>query len=218
MNRQKFLKSLASLSGWRESAFLLALAERALPSLQLYLEASNGLSDMQVETQACEKVHPNHAGVGVFLNTLMDASWASAIIQPDEEGVIQILDDISALQSVLIEESNYGALPSLDCCQNWEQALLSVLNQDKKRAQDGSQRALNSVTGFIEFSEGEGLSENALVKLFESHPLVEREFSFQAELDELLRQARNPGSSFIEELRILAQDEGVSSIGISLQE
>ena len=39
MNKQKFLKSLQSLGGWRERAFILALAERAAPNAMLYFES-----------------------------------------------------------------------------------------------------------------------------------------------------------------------------------
>lgn len=197
---------------------MLALTERALPSLQLYLEASDGLTNMSVAFEGCGKKHPDQHGAGAFLACLMDASWRVALLSPEEENMVELLDDISAIQSILVDDLNYGASPSLDCCLNWEQALLSVLNQDRKRAQESSQRALDTVTGFIEFSEGEGLSDDALVKLFEQHPLIEREFSFQAEADEMLRRAKSPAEAFIRELRALAMDDGVSSIGISLQE
>ncbi len=109
-------------------------------------------------------------------------------------------------------------MPTADCLEIIEQALLCVVNEDKKRAFDASQLSISTVTQFIEFSEGEGLEENALIKLFDKHPLVEREFSFQAEVNDLLRAATHPGIEVINELRLLAQDEGLSNIGISLSE
>ena len=128
------------------------------------------------------------------------------------------LDEVVELRMLTEGSESYGALPAADCLELVEQALLSGVNEDKKRAFDASQLSIATITQFIEFSEGEGLDENALVKLFDKHPLIEREFSFQSELNDLLRAATHPGVEVINELRELAQDEGLSNLGISLDD
>lgn len=203
MNRQKFLKSLNALSGWRESAFMLALAERAVPNAQLYVE--NSVAEPR------EVVRHAHG-----VDSLMTESWEVLIVEPNEEAIIQLLDHLTASYPDLEQDDSYGALPAGDCLWVWEQALVSGINQDKKRAVEVSQRSLETITQFLEFSEGQQLSEGQLIKLFDNHALIEREFSFQQELSERLRSARHPGDELIVELRELAQDEGVSNIGISL--
>jgi len=203
MNRQKFLKSLPGLTGWRESAFMLSLAERALPNALLYLA--------QGEQQVVDiSVYPRG------LLDLMNASWDQLIRDPNEENMIELLDDVLACLPDFENDDSYGALPTGDCLWLWEQALVSGFNHDRKRALEASQRSIESITQFIEFSEGEGLSENQLIKRFDSHDLVKREFSFQQELSDSLRSADKPKETLIEELRSLAQDEGVSNIGIAL--
>ena len=199
MNRQKFLKSLPALSGWRETAFLLALAERALPNLQLYLENA-----YEQDAQAW--------------SDLMSRSWKDLIERPSEDGIVELLDAVTAPLESLEQDENYGAIPSLDCLWLWEQALLSELNREVKRASEASQRSLETVTGFIEFSEGQDVDEQALIKLFDRHPLTEREFSFQAELADSLRGATRAQDAVIRAVRELACDEGVSNIGISLDD
>ena len=203
MNKQKFMKSLSAMTGWRETAFILALAERALPNLDLYLGSTE---------RSCldEVLYPDG------FESVMSQSWHYAIMKPAEEPAIELLDTLNDVLDLLAEDENYGALPSRDCCQLWEQALVSSLNQEKKRSAECSQASLTTIIDFIEFSEGENLSDNALVKLFDSHPLVEREFSFQAELCEMLRSAKHPSKELMEQVRELANDEGISSIGISL--
>jgi len=203
MNRQKFLKSLHSLVGWRESAFILALAERAAPNAELYFTNTEGVPEAIVEWGG------NIAG-------FLDRIWIALIDSPDEASMIDLLDRVVEASPDLENTDQYGALPTADFFALLEQALLSGINENKKRAFDASQQSLDTITQFIEFSEGEGLDENALVKRFDTHPLVEREFSFQSEMSELLRAARHPGDSFIRELRTLAQDEGISNIGICL--
>jgi hypothetical protein len=202
MNKQKFLKSLQSLGGWRERAFMLALAERAMPNAGLYFE--------NIDTSELEQL--------IDLPTLFTRIWQQLIIEPNEDSIIECLDIIVELRMLTDDSESYGALPTADCLEILEQALLSGVNEDKKRAFDASQLSLGTITQFIEFSEGEGLDENALIKLFDRHPLVEREFSFQAEVNDLLRAATHPGVEVINEIRALAQDEGLSNIGISLSD
>jgi len=203
MNRQKFLKSLPALTGWRENAFILAMAERALPNTLLFFES-----------KAEEPVDLSAYSNGLM--TVMDATWQGLIREPNEEGLIDLLDVVVACVPDIEQEDSYGVLPTGDCLWLWEQALIGGINQDKKRALEASQRSLETVTQFLEFSEGEGLSEDQVIKLFDSHALVKREFSFQEELSERLRSAKSPSEVFINDIRAISQDDGVSNIGISL--
>tara|TARA_R110002072_G_scaffold47597_2_gene130735 strand:+ start:3195 stop:3803 length:609 start_codon:yes stop_codon:yes gene_type:complete len=200
MNKQKFLKTLQSLGGWRERAFMLALGERAVPNALLYFE--------NIDTSELEQ--------GTDLHLLFNEIWQKLIIEPNEDAIVECLDKVVELRTLVDDSENYGALPTADCLEIIEQALLSGVNEDKKRALEVSQLSIATITQFIEFSEGEGLDENSLIKLFDKHPLIEREFSFQAELNDLLRAATHPGSDVINELRQLAQDEGLSNLGIHL--
>ncbi len=203
MNRQKFLKSLQALVGWRERAFILALAERAAPNAALYFRSADAFP----ETFNADDEQ---------LHGLLAEAWKVLIQQQDEAATVDLLDRVVAAVPDTDNVDHYGILPTRDFLLLLEQALLCGLNSDKKRAQEASQNALDTIMQFIEFSEGEGLSENALIKLFDNHPLMEREFSFQNELADTLRAARHPGEDLVAELRELAQDEGVSNIGISL--
>jgi uncharacterized protein YjaG (DUF416 family) len=197
MNRLKFQKSLNALNGWRERAFIAALAERAFPNVRLYLSS--------IDKHATE-----------FNDSYFDSVWQALIFDQDEDAIVELLDIALANLPDLENNEHYGALPTHDCLSILEQALLGGINDEKPRALAASQLSLETITQFIEFSEGESLSENQLVKLFDSHPLIEREFSFQAEISELLRSASHPADELIFRVREIAQDEGVSNIGISL--
>jgi len=199
MNKQKFQKKLQSLSAWRERAFILSLAERALPNAVLYISSLES-DDSEYKP----------------LTEIIEGVWQHLIIEPDEAHIIELLDQVMAYVPETEDSEHYGALPTADCLSLLEQAMLGGLNEEKRRALDASQTSLHTVLQFIDFSEGDDLSENQLIKLYDSHSLVEREFSFQSELNDLLRSASHPGEELIDELRALAQDGGVSNIGISL--
>jgi uncharacterized protein YjaG (DUF416 family) len=199
MNKQKFQKNLQSLSAWRERAFILSLAERALPNAVLYITS--------LEADDSDYVP---------LPQIIEGVWQHLIVEPNEEQIIELLDHVMAYVPETEDSEHYGALPTADCLSLLEQAMLGGLNEEKRRALDASQTSLSTVLQFIDFSEGDDLSENELIKLYDTHPLVEREFSFQAELNDILRPASHPGPELIAELRALSQDDGVSNIGISL--
>lgn len=202
MNPKKLMKSVKALSGWRETVFLLALTERSLPNIALFLESTERL---QLEAD----LYP------YGLASLMTQSWQHSVFSPNDESLVQILDDV-AFHFIEEEETAFGALPCNLGLEVWELALLSALNRDKKRAEEGSQLSIQIVSEFIEFSEGEGLDENALIKLFEKHDLMAREFSFQQELCDILRGADKLTREFLAEVRALAADDGVSNLGVSL--
>ncbi|KZY94270.1 hypothetical protein A3743_24645, partial [Oleiphilus sp. HI0072] len=164
MNRLKFQKSLNSLRGWRERAFMLAIAERALPNALLYLDSIESDSPSDSPLKLAD----------------IDSAWNMLIIEQDEEGIVELLDLTQANMPDTEQSEHYGALPTHDCLSILEQALLAGINDEKPRALSVSQLSLETITQFIEFSEGDSLSENQLIKLFDSHPLIEREFSFQA--------------------------------------
>jgi uncharacterized protein YjaG (DUF416 family) len=204
MNLKKLMKSLKALTGWRETAFILALVERALPNIVLFMESTDRV--------ALEKsMFPN----GFF--SLIDKSWDSAIERLDEDAVIECLDQV--VNHIVEEElDSFGVLPSNKGLELWELALISSLNRDKKRAEEASQLSIATVSEFIEFTEGEGLDDNALVRLFEKHELMVRELSFQLELCDLLRSAEKPNKELLKTVRELARDDGWSNLGISLDE
>lgn len=202
MNWQKLHKSIQGFKGWRASAFILALAERGLPNAQLYMSSLDDENLPDAES----------------LDEVMDAAWQQLIVRPSEEGIVELLDCVATWIPERGEDVPYGVFPTADCLELLEQALLSGVNQESPRCVPASQQSMATITHFIEFSEGDGLDEDQLIKLFDRHALMEREFSFQEELRDLLRTATSPSDKTLRQVRMLAQDEGISNIGISLAE
>jgi uncharacterized protein YjaG (DUF416 family) len=198
MNANQFLKSVAQLQGWRECAFLLALAERSFPNYALFAEAV-GLK------------------TGGKMRQLLDLGWESLQKETNEAAVPQLLGKLEGLCPSVDDYDAYGVYPAFDFCQLLEQALLNRLNPDKHRATDASQLATRTVMDFVEMSEGEGLDDNELVRLFEHHPLLKDDKLFQRDLVLALKRQRVPREDFIAELREQAANGGVSNLGIALE-
>ncbi|MGF2736755.1 YjaG family protein [Marinobacter sp. DUT-1] len=197
MNANQFLKAVAQLQGWRECAFLLALAERSFPNYALFADAV-GLK------------------TGAKMRQLLDLGWDMLQKEASEAAIPQLLSKLETLSPNVDDYDAYGVYPAFDFCQLLEQALLNRLNPNKHRATEASQLATATVMNFIEMSEGEDLSEDELVRLLDHHPLMKEDKMFQRDLVLELKRQRVPKESFIAELRAEAANDGVSNLGIAL--
>ncbi|GGE71791.1 hypothetical protein GCM10011533_25140 [Streptosporangium jomthongense] len=197
MNANQFLKAVSQLQGWRECAFLLALAERSFPNYALFAEA------VGMKT-------------GGKMRQLLDRAWDMLQEEVAETAIPQLLAKLEALSPDVEAYDAYGVYPAFDFCQLLEQALLNRLNPSKHRATEASQLATATVMSFIELSEGESLEEDELVRLLDSHPLMKEDKNFQRNLVLALKRQRAPVERFITEIREDAANEGVSNLGISL--
>ena len=198
MNANQFLKAVSQLQGWRECAFLLALAERSFPNYALFADAV-GLK------------------TGGKMRQLLDLAWDMLQQDVADAAIPQLLSKLETLCPNVDEYDAYGVYPAFDFCQLLEQALLNRLNPNKHRATEASQLATRTVMDFVEMSEGEGMDENELVRVFEHHPLLKDDKLFQRDTVMALKKQRTPKEAFLAELRAGAANDGVSNLGISLE-
>jgi uncharacterized protein YjaG (DUF416 family) len=199
MNANQFLKAVAQLQGWRECAFLLALAERSFPNYALFADAV-GLK------------------TGAKVRQVLDFGWSMLQQDSSEAAIPQALARLESLSPDVDAYDAYGVYPAFDFCQLLEQALLNRLNPTRHRATDASQLATSTVVSFIELSEGDGADDDELVRLLDHHPLMKEDKAFQRDLVLALKRQRTPTQQFIETLQADAANEGVSNLGISLAE
>lgn len=199
MNANQFLNAVSQLQGWRECAFLLALAERSFPNYALFADA------VDLKT-------------GAKMRQLLDLGWNLLQKDVSESAIPQLLAKLEALSPDVNAYDAYGVYPAFDFCQLLEQALLSRLNPGKHRATDASQMATATVVNFIELSEGEDLDEDELVRLLDQHLRMKDDKAFQRELVLDLKRQRTPTDQFVARLREEAGNDGVSNLGISLSE
>lgn len=199
MNANQFLKAVEQLRGWRECAFLLALAERAFPNYALFSDAigmKGGAKMLQILDRAWE---------------MLQESESEAAIPPLLARLEGLCPDVEAYDA-------YGVYPAFDFCRLLEEALLSRLNPGKHRATEASQLATATVMSFIEVSEGEGLDEDTLVRLLDQHELMKADKAFQRDILLSVKRQRTPTAAFVEGLRERAANDRVSNLGISLND
>lgn len=199
MKTESLQKHLSKFKGWRESLFLLVLAERSYPNYALFSEL------LDVSTAD-------------VMAAVINACWE--IVEQkdhDKERIDALLLQLDEITPDPEEYDVYGVNPALDCCELVGLALFSWVNPDNRRAHKAALKSLSSVIQFVEYKEGEGLDDEAMIKLFDRHPLIIQEHAFQEEAFKMIKSERFPSSSFIAKLKALAENDGVSNLGISLE-
>lgn len=199
MKPKQFEKLLGQLRSWREYGFILALAERNFPNFALFADL----------------VAPGHSA---RVRQLLDQGWEILGSHDHNLDVFQLLTHLSHCAPDPDAHDVYGVQPALTMVELLEQALLCRVNPDKSRASVASLASFSVVMTFIELSEGEGLDDQAMVDLFDGHELMQAEQGFQEYLLETLGAARAPDEALVGQLRRVAQNEGVSNLGIALDE
>lgn len=199
MKPKQFEKLLGQLRTWREYAFILCLAERNYPNFALFADLTA----------------PPHTS---RVRQLLDQGWIMLTDSDHNLDVFQLLTQLSQCAPDPEAHDVYGVQPALTMVELLEQAFLCRVNPDKVRAPVASRASLDLVMNFIELSEGEGLHDQALVELFDEHELMQAEQGFQEFLLEKLSRAKAPDQGLIDELRGVAHNDGVSNLGIALDD
>jgi len=190
-------RELETFEPWQLTAFSAALTERMFPNFALFARLV-GFGDPARMRLLLDGVWDSLAGTGAKVN--FDVQ----------------LDQVEANMPDLDEYDMYGALPALDAIVALNATINCLLEKDRSEAATVGQLSRESVATFIEVTESDDeLSDEDLVRLINTHELMQAEDSFREEVIERLQSHRQPTAAFVRELRELARNEGVSNIGIS---
>lgn len=190
-------KQLEGLEGWQLVAFCAALTERMFPNYQLFSRLV-GCGDHQQLRTVLDGVWNQLAGQGARLN---------AEVQ---------LDKVEANIPNLDEHDMYGAMPAYDAAVALYSTLTCVVEGELAEAVEVANLSRESVANFIEVTEAnDQMSDEEVVRFINTHELMLDEDAFREEVLRRLREQRQATAGFMAELRVLAENEGVSNIGIS---
>lgn len=126
------------------------------------------------------------------------------------------LDKVEASMPDLDEFEMYGASPALDAIVSLYSTLICILEADVDEAVAVGNVSRECVAMFVEVTEGnDQMSDEEIIRLITNHDLMLQEDDFQEELVERLLENKQLDKAFVQGLRELAHNEGISNIGIS---
>ncbi len=197
MSDQSNAKQLAQLKDWQLTAFSAALSERMFPNFALFSRLVE-FGNAQQLRQILNGIWDRLANTGAKMNFEVQLEKAEANL-PD-----------------LNEFTMYGALPANDAVVALCSTINVVLEADASEVANVANLSRECVATFIEVSEADDqISDEELVRMINTHEMMEQEDDFQETVLELITSAAKPNKALIGQLRELAHNEGVSNIGIS---
>ncbi len=188
---KKLAKKLNDLAPWQELAFIAALAERALPNYVLF-------------TEACQ------FGNAKQYRQSLDLFWEWLTVKGAK---INFEVQQERFEPIIPEPANfdsYGVYPAMDACVILNSGFILLMQKSKGEASNASQVSLGTVAGFIELMAGEECSDAQLLE----EELMQIELEFQHQVLDAMGDQRSP--ELIKQLKKLAQNDGISNIGIGL--
>jgi uncharacterized protein YjaG (DUF416 family) len=188
---------LRSLDHKKLAAYCVALTERQFPNFVLFSKLVE-FGDLKQ------------------LETVLDGVWQSLVPGGAKMNFEVQLDKVEANMPDLDNYEMYGATPALDAVVSLYSTLTCILEADVDEAIAVGNVSRECVAMFIEISEGDDqMSDEEIIRLISNHDLMIQEDEFHEEVVERLINVKQMDKAFINELRTLARNEGVSNIGIS---
>lgn len=187
-----FYTRLYQLTAVQQTAFILALTQRAAPNYLLFNQHTH-FDDGQLFMKAVQLL---------WQSLSPDASKINFELQQDKfEVIIPRVEDFDF----------YGVHPALDSCVLMSSAFYSIISPTPEEAENASHTSLSTVIQFIELQAEDELSEQALKR----HELLINELEFQQEILNFI-ESNKLNKMTLKQLYTMAKNNDFSNLGISL--
>lgn len=194
----ELISRLEAFADWQLQVFTAGYAERMYPNYALFAQVTEGF-DAQVLRMALDKVWEALAGrAKLNIDTQLERV----------EAQIPEVDDFDM----------YGVYPALHAAVALCSALYQMNEASVEEAVNVSRLSEECVATYLEITADQELSDEQLVRFINTHELMEQERDFSQQLLDTLAAMKTPQATRIDALRELAENEGVSNIGICEQE
>ena len=189
-------KALKDLEGWQLTAFSVAVTERMYPNFALF----SSLLEFGDKAQ---------------IRGILDGVWDKLGNTGGKMNFEVQLANIEANMPDLEEFDMYGASPALDAMVALYSTVNCLLEPNRAEASNIGNLSQECVATYIEVTADADLSDEELLRHISQHDMMIQEEAFQEELIRQILSVKNPDAGFINELKQLAANEGVSNIGVS---
>jgi uncharacterized protein YjaG (DUF416 family) len=196
ISENRFEQQIRALEPWQQMLFATALSERMFLNFALFSRLMN-FGDLDKMRNLLNSIWEEQTQRGTKVNYEVQLNHV-------EDNIVD-----------LDEYDMFGAIPARDAMMALFSTCILKLEQESDEAVAVSNISYDTIGAYVEFAEADDqMSDEELVRLINMHDLMLDEDAFQEELLERLSGASFK-SAVVETVRELAQNQGVSNIGIS---
>lgn len=193
-----FFQQLKELSPWQQTAFATALAERMYPNYALFCQVT------EQEEQATQ-----------LKNGLM-LIWEQLA---NRESKINFEVQLEKLADLIPNDADYemyGVYPAIDAAMAAHTAMELAMGTPAEEVTRVSRLMRQTIISFIEATEELPEEDKARRKALNDHELMQYDREFQDEVLSELKSMKRPEKERLKQLRLMAQNEGVSCLGLAV--
>lgn len=197
MLRNPIHKRLENVESWQHLTFMACLCERMLPNFQLF-------SQMTEQPQLAKSYQNILNLVWEFLTV----KGAKINFDSQLEKLEQIIPDVN-------DYDFFGVVPALDACESLSELLHAIIaGETLDKAIAVSQLSLRTVASLLETEQDQDLTETEL----KNSPEIEQELDVQWQIYRVLKDCEERDVDLILDLKNEIRQQGISNIGIEINQ
>lgn len=197
MLRNPIHKRLENVESWQHLTFMACLCERMLPNFQLF-------SQMTEQPQLAKSYQNILNLVWEFLTV----KGAKINFDSQLEKLEQIIPDVN-------DYDFFGVVPALDACESLSELLHAIIaGETLEKAIAVSQLSLRTVASLLETEQDQDLTETELKNSHE----IEQELDVQWQIYRVLKDCEERDVDLILDLKNEIRQQGISNIGIEINQ
>ncbi len=189
-------RAMKGFKPWQITAFVTATAQRSLPNYALFSEVT-GFGDISELTHS--------------LNML----WDFIAGQQSAKNFETLLERLEEQTPDVEQFDMYGVYPALDAIVALTTAVHCAIEPSLDDALSNATLSLSTIYRFLSHVEVTDLKGVELNQYIEQHPLTLQQLDFLEEVVSLIDRGK-PNAELKKALRLLASNEGISELGISI--
>ena len=191
-----FFQQLKTLKSWQQTAYAAAMSERMLPNYALFCQATGSDDSQQLK------------------NSLM-LIWETLSSKDSKINFEVQLEKIAEQIPDAADFDMYGVYPAIDAAMAVHTAMELAMGTQPEEVTRISRLMRQTIISFIEATEALPEDDKLRRKALNDHELMQFDREFQDEVLDLLQKLKHPNKAALKELRLMAQNEGISCLGLS---
>ena len=174
----------------------------------------------------CERAWPNYAlfaditdfGTSEEVRHSLNMVWDNAAGLQSAKNFERLLEKLDANTPELEEFDMFGVHPALDFIVSLNCAVNCSMALEPPETDLASllTLSLSTIGKFIKYAEAPELKGTELIQYIEQHELYRIQLEFIEELLQKIKKLTKQNKEFVRELKVLAANEGISHLGISM--